>query len=91
MGIVSLPSYKCYWSQQLRYSPVADVMSRNRFQLLLEKLHFFNNDEIDKNDKPAKIKSVVDIVRNQCTEVEPEDYLSEDKQIIPFKTKFTAI
>ena len=50
MGIVSLPSYKYYWSQQLRYSPVADVMSRNRFQLLLENLHFVNNDEIDKND-----------------------------------------
>ena len=30
MDIVSLPSYKCYWSQQLRYSPVADAMSRNR-------------------------------------------------------------
>ena len=53
IAIVSLPSNKC--SQQLQYSPVADVMSHNQFQLLLENLHFVNNDEIDKNDKLAKI------------------------------------
>ena len=91
MGIVSLPSYKCYWSQQLRYSPVADTMSRNRFQLLLENLLFVNNDEIDKNDKLAKIRPIVDIVRNQCIEVEPEEYHSVDEQIIPSKTKFSSI
>ena len=66
-------SYKCYWSQQLRYSSVADVMSRNRFQLLLENLHFVNNDETDKNDKLARIRPIVDIVRNQCIEIEPEE------------------
>ena len=91
MGIVSLPSYKCYWSQQVRYSPVADVMSRNRFQLLLENFYFVNNDEIDKNDKLAKITPIVDNVRNQCIEVEPEEYHSVDEQIIPSKTKFSSI
>ena len=64
MDIVSLPSYKCYWSQQLRYSPVADVT----------------------NDKLAKIRPIVDIVHNQCIEVEPEKYHSVDEQIIPSKT-----
>ena len=88
MGIVSLPSYKCYWSQQLRYSPVADVMSLNRFQLLLENLHFVNNDEIDKNDKLAKIRPIVDIVRNQCIEVEPEEYHSVDEQSYHLKQNF---
>ena len=66
MGIISLPSYKCYWSQQLLYCPVAHVMSRNRFRSFLENLHFINNDEIDKNDKLTKIRLLVDIVRNQC-------------------------
>ena len=32
IAIVSLPSNKC--SQQLQYSPVADVMSHNQFQLI---------------------------------------------------------
>ena len=66
-------------------------MSRNRFQLFLENLHFVNNYEIDKNDKLAKIRPIVDIVRNQCIEVEPEEYHSVDKQIIPSKTKFSSI
>ena len=67
-GIVSLPSYKCYWSQQLRYSPVV-VMSCNRFQLFLEKnLHFVNNDEIDKKGKLAKIRPIVGIFCNQSIE-----------------------
>ena len=66
-------------------------MSRNRFQLLLENLHFVNNDEIDKNDKLAKIRPIVDIARNQYIEVEPEEYHSVDEQIIPSKTKFSSI
>ena len=66
-------------------------MSRNRFQLLLENLHFVNNNEIDKNDKLAKIRPIVDIVRNQYTEVEPEEYHRRDEQIIPSKTKFSRI
>ena len=66
-------------------------MSRNRFQLLLEIFYFVNNDEIDKNDKLAKITPIVDIVRNQCIEVEPEEYHSVDEQIIPSKRKFSSI
>lgn len=31
MGMVPMPSYKSYWSDELRFPPVADVMSRNRF------------------------------------------------------------
>ena len=42
-------------------------------------------------DKLAKIRPIVDIVRNQCTEVEPEEYHSVDEQIIPSKTKFSRI
>ena len=91
IGIVSLPSYKCYWSQQLQYSPVVDVTSSNQFQLHLENLHFVNNDEIDKNDKLTKIRPIVDIVCNQCIEFEPEEYHSTDKQIIPSKTKYSSI
>ena len=48
--IVFLSSYKCDWWQELRYSPVADVLWRNRLKLLLESLHFINNNQMDKND-----------------------------------------
>ena len=91
MGIVKLPQYRLYWSQQLRYPPVADVMSCNRFQQLMENLHFINNDDIDKNDKLAKITPIINAVRDECIKVEPEEHHSVDEQIIPSKTKFSSI
>ena len=70
---------------------IADVMSRNRFQLLLENLCSVNNDEIDKNEKHAKIRPIVDIARNRCIEFEPQECHSVEEQIIPSKTKFSSI
>ena len=55
MGIVSLPSIANYWSRELRYPAIADVMPRNRFQQLLKYLHFVDNNTIDKSDKLAKV------------------------------------
>ena len=48
MGIVQLPSYRLYWSQSFRYETIAQVMPKNRFQELLNNLHFVNNLEIEK-------------------------------------------
>ena len=63
--IVFLSSYKCDWWQELRYSPVADVLWRNRLKLLLESLHFINNNQMDKNDARAKIRPMLrDATRN---------------------------
>ena len=87
MGIITIPSYKLYWSRELRYSPVADVMARNRYHLLTSNLHFVNNDSIDPSDKLAKIRPIRTAVRNECTKVEPEEFNSVDEQIIPSKTK----
>lgn len=75
----ALPSYKCYWSPELRYP------------LTLENLHFVNNDNIDQNDKLAKVGPITDDVRNECVKIEPEEYHSVDEQIIPSKTKFSPI
>ena len=59
--------------------------------MLSENLHLVNNDEIDKNDKLAKIRPIADIVRNQCIEVKLEECHSVDEQIIPSKTTFSSI
>ena len=47
MGILQLPSYKSYRSQELRCPRIADVMPHNRYQELLRYLHFVNNDSIN--------------------------------------------
>ena len=83
--------HKCYWSHEPRYCLVADIMSRNRFQSLLENLHFVNNDGMKMSDKLAKIRPIVDTVRSQCVVVESVEYHNVDEQIIPSKTKFPGI
>ena len=91
MGIVQLPSYRLFWSQSFRYEPIAEVMPKNRFLDLLSNLHFANNLEIEKQDKLAKIRPIIDGVREECVKVEPEEYHSVDEQIIPSKTKYSSI
>ena len=34
MSIIDFPSYQMYWALETRYPPIADVMSRNRYQQL---------------------------------------------------------
>ena len=92
MGIIKLPSYRNYWSGALRYRAIADVMSRNRFEILSRYLHFVDNDSVqDVSDKLFKIRPILTAVRNECLKVEPEEYHSVDEQIIPPKTKYTKI
>ena len=92
MGIIKLPSYRNYWSSALRYPSIADVMSRNRFEVLTRYLHFVDNDsDHDNNDKLFKIRPMLVGVRNECVKIEPEEHHSIDEQIIPSKTKYTKI
>ena len=93
MGIVQLPSYVSYWSQEMRYSPVADVMPRGRFQKLKKYLHFVDNMTYDEAvpDKLFKIRPVLEKVRNQCLLIPPEECHSVDEQIIPSKTRYSKI
>lgn len=61
MGPCSFPSIEHYWSQNIMYkmSFWSQVMSRNRFQLLLRFLHFADNSEVTE-DRLFKIRPVLD-------------------------------
>ena len=91
MGILQLPSYKSYWSRELRCPRIADVMPRNRYQELIRYLHFVNNGSINAQDKLAKIRPLISMVREEFVKIEPEEYNSVYKQIIPSKTKYSSI
>lgn len=62
MGIVHLPSYTLYWSTQLRYSAIADVMPLKRFEKLRRFLHFVNNMTYNQaeGDKLFKIRPIIE-------------------------------
>jgi hypothetical protein len=55
MGLVQMPSLKMYWANETRYPAIADVMSRNRFQLLLGTINFVDNQIVP--IKPRKMKN----------------------------------
>ena len=48
MGINRLPEVRDYWSnnEYLRYSPIADRITRDRFEQITRHLHFADNDNL---------------------------------------------
>lgn len=43
-------------------TPVAKIMSRNRFELLMSMFHCSNNETADPNDRLCKIKNILNLV-----------------------------
>ncbi len=88
MGIISLPSYNLYWSNELQYPSIADIMPRKRFEKIRQFLHFVDNMANDENtqDKLFKVCCVNEEVATNCRKVRPEENHSVDEQIIPSKT-----
>ena len=68
-------------------------MSRDRFLKVLRYLHFKNNVEIitsrdsDSYNRLAKIQPLLDMFREQCLLLFPDQVQNIDEQIIPFKDK----
>ena len=93
MGIIQLPSYAMYWSQKMRYPPIADKMSLKRYEKLRRFLHFVDNSTFDQqtSGKLYKIQPILESVRQQCLKVPPEESHSVDEQIIPAKTRYSGI
>ena len=65
-------------------------MPCNCYQKLLGYLHFVEKDSTNAQDKLAKIRPLITMVREEFVKREPE-YNSVDKQIIPTKTKCLSI
>jgi len=93
MGIVHMPRYRMYWSTELRYSAIADYMSRKEFEDHGRYIHFNDNVRLvtsrkdPEYDQLYKIRPLLDSLRKQCLLVAPEQRQSVDEQIIPFKGK----
>lgn len=90
MGVNKVPSYRAYWGTATRYSPIADVMPRNKFDSIKRFLHFNDNSKIKKRneegyDKLFKIRPFIDALRNNFLNVEPTANQSIDEIMIPSK------
>ena len=75
MGIVQ-SKIKAYWSRELWFAPVADVMPIN-----------CDND----NDKLFKVRPIITAIRDEWVKEEPEEFQAVNEQIISCKTKRSKI
>lgn len=88
MGLVKMPKIADYWSNDnLFHNNFAkNVMSRNRFEMLLRMFHFNDNLLADTSDKLYKLKPLVNILTaNFKSLYVPEEYVCIDETLLPFR------
>ena len=66
MDVVKLLAYTLYWSNELRYASIANVVSLKRFEFLKRSLQVVDNNTFnpDDGDKLFKIPPLLEAVRN---------------------------
>ena len=91
MTIVKMSQYKMYWSKEFKYDPIASTMTLKRYETLRRFLYASDNNNKNNpenaGDKLIKVRPLLDLVRNNCIKIEPEQHHSIDEQIILAKTK----
>lgn len=87
MGLVHLPSIPDYWSRSPLYCNkiIPSIISRNRFQILLNSIHFGSLKE-DKTNKLWKVQESLDIIKKTIKESRiPGKNLVVDESIVPYQ------
>eukprot|EP00731_Ephydatia_muelleri_P013737 Em0007g1047a len=93
MSINRLPSIDDYWSTNpnLRYGPIANRISRDRFRDIQKYLHFVDNDTLvprgqSRYDRLGKVRPVIDYVTAKCKELyKPHREVAVDEAMIKFQ------
>lgn len=88
MGLVQMPSLKDYWSVKMLYKNCVakNIMSRNRFELILRFWHFADNDQAPESDRIFKIRNLITkMVHNFQNIMEPEEMMAVDETMVPFR------
>lgn len=84
MGIIKVPAYVDYWSNNFRYDKIASIMPLKRYQLIRRFLHFSDNEAAD-DDRYYKIRNVFESIRINCNNLPNERRQSIDEMMVPFK------
>jgi len=92
MGINHLPEIRDYWSkdEKLHYSPVADRISRRRFEEISRYLHFADNATLpargeDGYERLQKVQPIITVIRERCLQMFRPLGRSSMKQYLPKK------
>ncbi|CAG4938111.1 unnamed protein product [Parnassius apollo] len=88
MGLVKLPKISDYWSKDeiMGQNFPRTVMARNRFELLLQMLHFSQDDDANKADRLHRVKSLLDkLNHNFKSNYIPGQDICIDESMVPFR------
>ncbi|KAL5239337.1 hypothetical protein ACI65C_006747 [Semiaphis heraclei] len=93
MGLVQLPSYDHYWSTYaVLHTNIGRVMSRNRFEIIMQMIHFIDNEQADKSNRLYKLGTLVeDLTENYNICYIPEESLCIAESVIPFMVERLTI
>lgn len=85
-----MPSLKDYWSVQIIYrncvTKTKNIMSRNRFELIIRFWHFSDNEQASESDNIFKIRNlIIKMVHNFQNIMEPEEIMAVDETMVPFR------
>ena len=94
MGLARTNSVRQYWEVETNYTPVTDVMSRNRFRDILTKLHFVDNETVtddEKKDRLWKIRPFLNNFRNNLLLLTPSQFCCIDEMMCQYRGKTSPI
>ena len=87
MGINHLPSIHDYWRVDpfVRFSPIADRITRNRFKEITRYLHFVDNTQLQKRGEPNYDPIMLICKQKFLSNYEPNCEQAIDEAMIPFQ------
>ena len=91
-GVYSFPEQRFFWTGSTRVESIASTMNRDRFLQIKKYLHVVDNInrpvQNDPNyDRASKVRSLLNIVKENFIRIPKEEHLNVDEQMIPFKGK----
>ena len=85
-GYLDLPRRPIYWehNEDTHNTTVSSLLSRNRFDEMMQYLHFADNLILDKEDKFVKVRPLINKLNTQCLANHlPEQSVSIDESMVP--------
>ena len=86
-GYVDLPRQPFYQkhNEDTQNTIVSSLLSHNRFDEIMQNLHLADNSNLDKEDKFAKVRPLIDKLNEQClANYLPEQSVSIDESMVPY-------
>lgn len=88
MSTLGYPRIRLYWQKQFRVGLIADNLSRDRYFVIRNNIHFVNNadvtDEMKGQDKLWKVRPIINNFQQAVLRLPRENNVCIDEQMIPF-------